>query len=375
MNRRIGFLVTSRYPTDKAYGITIGRTCEALKKIGVDVYIYAPTNQNRDDFGNIIQDIRPFLKRSFPVKENKPRLNTFITQLLDAIRISQMVRREIRANGPLFIVSRDLIFSVVLSLWLKPGYVTFEVHRSFSRFRRLYLSPILFFRRLKIVSITEQSFEEWRKCVRMESLSNIPMGVEDTFFQKQLERSYNRKIAMCFLGKAQSSGFDNGLESFIKILSQISSSKRRIELWLVGLTQEEFACLYQFEAKYFSLKYVKHINHKQVPNMLKKFSVGVVPYPDNAYHRYRFPIKILEYAAANLSILASDTLAHRKILSDGIAHFFKIDDGESLAKCLDRILHSGEKEKKRTAKAQKWAMAFTYEERAKKYRNFLFLGN
>ena len=52
MYKSITFLVSLRYPTEKAYGVTIGNTVFALKKKGIKVNILANSVNSLDSYGN-----------------------------------------------------------------------------------------------------------------------------------------------------------------------------------------------------------------------------------------------------------------------------------------------------------------------------------
>ena len=46
------FVCESRYPTPKAYGVTIGRTAESARRLGHDVTILTPNFKGIDSYGN-----------------------------------------------------------------------------------------------------------------------------------------------------------------------------------------------------------------------------------------------------------------------------------------------------------------------------------
>jgi len=54
---RIAIVSTTRYPTEKAYGVTIQHTAAALRNLGHDSRIYGPGTGCIDDSGNQVVGI------------------------------------------------------------------------------------------------------------------------------------------------------------------------------------------------------------------------------------------------------------------------------------------------------------------------------
>lgn len=80
--------------------------------------------------------------------------------------------------------------------------------------------------------------------------------------------------------------------------------------------------------------------HAEVADALAGASVAVVPLPDNPMSRYfTSPLKLFEYMAAGLPIVASDLPALREVLRpDENALLVPPDDPEALAEAIGRLL-------------------------------------
>ena len=97
---------------------------------------------------------------------------------------------------------------------------------------------------------------------------------------------------------------------------------------------------------------------------LDLLNVGLVIYPNSLYFQDSFPIKIVEYAARKITIIASDTLAHRRILGKNKALFFNEGSSLDLVNCI-LVLYENDRLRKELAfNAFDWAKKQTYQKRA-----------
>jgi teichuronic acid biosynthesis glycosyltransferase TuaH len=65
-----------------------------------------------------------------------------------------------------------------------------------------------------------------------------------------------------------------------------------------------------------NVQWIGHRSYAQLPAYLGAMSVGVVPYADIAFNRASFPLKMLEYLAAGLAVVATDLPSARWLDSD-----------------------------------------------------------
>lgn len=65
-----------------------------------------------------------------------------------------------------------------------------------------------------------------------------------------------------------------------------------------------------------NVQWVGRRPHTEVPAYLAHASVGVLPYSDNDFNRASFPLKVLDYLAAGLPVVASDLPATRWLDTD-----------------------------------------------------------
>jgi glycosyltransferase involved in cell wall biosynthesis len=83
-----------------------------------------------------------------------------------------------------------------------------------------------------------------------------------------------------------------------------------------------------------------------------------------------FPLKIVEYSAARVALVVSDTPAHRNILNNGQCLFFPEGNVDSLVKQIGRLILDSRKCKQISEKAFFWVKDLTYENRVNKAISF-----
>ena len=66
--------------------------------------------------------------------------------------------------------------------------------------------------------------------------------------------------------------------------------------------------------------------------MLERATVGVVPIVDDPFTKYMLPVKLLEYVALGMPVIASSTPTIRAYFSDEMLAFYAPGDADALAR-------------------------------------------
>jgi hypothetical protein len=90
--------------------------------------------------------------------------------------------------------------------------------------------------------------------------------------------------------------------------------------------------------------------------------IGVIPYGDTDYNNERFPIKLIEYAAARVPILISDIQSHRDIAPEKVATFFR-PTATHFATKVESLFENSVETTEKNENAYAWAKSFTYKNR------------
>lgn len=76
------------------------------------------------------------------------------------------------------------------------------------------------------------------------------------------------------------------------------------------------------------IRVIGRVPHEQIPRLLAQAHVGVLPFPDRDEFRVSSPIKLFEYLASGLAILATRVVCHTDVLTEEDSAFWAKDATE-----------------------------------------------
>lgn len=129
-------------------------------------------------------------------------------------------------------------------------------------------------------------------------------GIDVTAFQKKNSRKLNLtrgQVTLGFWGTLMESLFD------AELIAYVAESKPQWAIHLLGAVDPE-AHRPSVRARlrnYPNIFFHGAVPHAELLNYAAAFDVALAPFPDNAFSRGRDPIKVYEYLAAHLPVVAS----------------------------------------------------------------------
>jgi glycosyltransferase involved in cell wall biosynthesis len=376
---RICLVLTSRYPTEKAYGVTTGETARQLRDMGNVVEIISPmefgVSKELDSYGNKIWHIRMPFSEAMRKKMFKIRWLKSIFFLIYSIVFTVKSSRELKRNRFQVIWLRDFWAALILQKILRDSTFVLEVHKNPRYLNRIALQYLI--KNSKIALLAIQKSMQMKLQVDFPN-SNVfygPMGARSDFYSIGTKKiidfetePLSRPLKVCYLGRMTSSGQDNGLVELIKSWSELPSEVA--SLTLIGVSENEVLNFLQKE-QLKNICFEDSVAHNRVPEHLLMFDVGIIPYPEDSYHRTRFPIKAVEYSAAALNIVASNTKGNHEILDEKFCYFYDIGNSYELKRVLLDVRTDRRKAMLRVQDGFKWAKGYTYESRVSDIYPFL----
>lgn len=333
----IAYIANIRLPTEKAHGLQIMKTCEALAKSGVKTELLVPTrndisNQEIFNFYNIQST---FKVTKIPVSHNN--INSKVGFLLHSFIFSFKSVLYTRRNNIQTIYSRDklpLFFSFLIGI---PCY--FEAHMGgwgiFSIILKKINGIICITNGLKdfyiLQGVNSKKITVASDAVDLSLFTNLP-NKEDC--RKELGLPVDKKIIMYVgsFGLYKWKGLDIFLES-AKLFDQ------SFLFIAIGGTKDEIKTITSVGIS-SNVRLVERVNNSNIPKYLKSADVLVIPNRsgDIISEKYTSPMKLFEYMASGVPIVASDLPSIREIINDSNGILVGPDNAELLSQGINLAL-------------------------------------
>ena len=187
-------------------------------------------------------------------------------------------------------------------------------------------------------------FKEYK--IKSEKIMIMPNGINFSMTSKDgaekfFDYEIKRKKKIIFTGAMYDHrGLDVLLDAIPKVNSEISGVK--FVLIGDGPELENLKTIAKKKNLKDSVEFTGWINRENIPANIKDASIGIGPLKLSTVTRGSMPIKVLEYMAASLPIIAKRGTLPDKILHHGENGYF-IDDSSELAEKIIHILESEER--------------------------------
>lgn len=358
---KIRYVTIARLPTDRAHGYAIMKMCEEFASLGHDVELLVP-----DRHLGISDD--PF--SYYAIKKNFTLRKLFATDLLgrfghalafyiDLISFLLSVRK-LKFSENAVVYTRDFL----VAAFVPADNLVLEVHNISERsllFRRAAR------RSRKLVVISEG-------LKRALTHSGIPgdkiVVAPDAVDLAELEVPPSRGLWRTFgVDPEKKIALYTGHFYGWKGAATLAEAGRYLpdtEIVLMGGVDRELA---DFQEKYAS-KHVHVIGFQKrntLARILKSADVLILPNSGmakiSAY--YTSPLKLFQYMASGIPIIASELPSIREVLDDSSGFWFKADDARALADRIEYVLAHPSEAQAKADRARERAQRYTWDARAR----------
>ena len=329
---KILYITDARLPTEKAHGLQIMKTCEALAHAGHNVELIAPRRRNsmRDDPFSYYEVSRSFsLRTLFTIDLIRFGRTGFLVQ-----EISFAIAAAIflfGRNGAIY--SRD---EVVLSVLSVLGYerMIWESHDGAWNLAARFVSRHVQF--IAVVSLGLRDFYVEQDVPR-EKVIVIPNGIDLAQFEHpqlksearlRLSLPQNKPIAL-YIGRLDGWKGTRTLLEASKLLDSVCVA-------LIG----GGADMEKLKAQYPRVTFVGPRPYSELSHNQAAADVLVVPNTSTSLISTRFtsPLKLLAHMASNIPIVASDLPSIRELVGNDAALLVSPDNPQALAEGIKKIL-------------------------------------
>jgi len=370
---RITYIVNARIPTERANGIQIIHTCEALAKTGIEVELVVPWR-----FNPLKEDPYQYygVEKNFSIRK-LPSLDfirigklgfliqewTFILSSILFLLISNKkenviyVRGERLVRGILSIISKYPIF-----------LETHMIPRTFSVYEKT-------FKKVNGIVVITKYYENELRNKGFNSVLCAPDGVTISDFNIAIsKRDACEKLGLPLGGKIVM--YTGQLYSWKGAEVLADSAQFLPEDTVVVFVGGSPGNIIPFRGKYDNNSQILIIgerSHKEIPLYLKAADILVLPNTGKeAVSRwYTSPVKLFEYMASGRPIIASDLPSMRDILNKKNSALVPPDDPYSLATTIKELLENNNKAVAIAEEAHSNVEQYSWDKRASSLHAFI----
>ena len=364
------YLANIRLPTERAHGIQIMKTCESLSNAGSRVVLVVPTrnnNTNNDPFS--FYDIKNnFSIKRLPcpdlVRFGKP--GVFIQYIYFSLL---SLFYSLRSDADVF-YSRDELPIWFLSFFNKK--VFWESHTG----KWNFLVSSITKRCFGVITISNGIKDFLKdKGIKSEKIFVSPDAVDINKFSLNISAEEakektglpkDKKIIMY-------TGHLYGWKGVDTLGQALKNFDDKYLFVFVGGTSKHIEDFKRRYDEFGNLIMVGQVSHEKIPLYLKSADVLVIPNTgrEDISRLYTSPMKLFEYMASGVPIVASDLPSIREILDEGSAVFFEPDDSESLTGAIKKVFANSSLSCKLPTKAKDDSKKYSWENRASGIINFI----
>ena len=330
MNKKVALITFARFPSEMAYGIHLVQIAKSFIANNCDVNVYYPKtynsktiNEQPSDYYRVNDDIN-FKEignvdiTSYKIYNLAPKILQKFAFSINTFIWAYKVRNNLENEDFLWSTNPNLI--VVLKKLFKKSF--YEKHGESKYIQKFSISKLKKDKSVQTIGITKKSYEE------LSDIENppiyLPLGVDrKLFFPKDLKTSH---LTIGYVGMLETHNIDKGVFDACKEIVKINNDIETKTI-IVGGPNEKLEEIKKFvevsnNNSYFEIN--EFVPHEEVPEIISKFDIGIVPYPNNKHmNLYASPMKIFELASCGVPILASNIDSHLELesLNLGIIYF------------------------------------------------------
>ena len=384
------YIANARIPTEKAHGIQIMQMCEAFTNAGNEVELVLPQRLNyiKGDPFEYYGVERNFKIKKLPCLDLIP-LDRYLGKLslwIQTISFGFFVLPYLLFKKADIIYTRD---KFLLPLCLLKKNIVYEAHD----FPKNYFLYLPFLNRLRGMVVITHKLKEFFKNKDKENrvllipenkILVAPDAVDlEKFDIKENQEECRKKIALPldkkiigYVGRLETMGKEKGLRTLLESFKELKKEIDNVVLCYVGGPLSRVKEYHNFGEeigiKKEEMIIIDQVSHSKIPYYLKSFDVLVMPFPWTVHYAYYMsPLKLFEYMASKIPIVASDLPSIREILNEGNAILVQPDNPQALAEGIRKILENKNLAEKISEQAYKDVQNYTWDKRAKRIIRFI----
>ena len=355
-NKSILFILIGKFPTNNAFGITTLGTAMAAVGAGYKVNILSSNSYLYSEDFFTTNRTRDFLSRFLANRISDSYFGRIFFRFVQVYISLKACIINLKLSDNIFWVRDPIVALLLLVFTKKQTPIICEIHRINNIFETLIYRILHRRKRVVLCPITQIVKDRLPKHLYNKVV--LGMAVDDHFLNSGRNRVLNFKndLVVAYLGRSSSSEEKLNVNFLRKLLEHCELNNKSWKFIFIGFTDKKLL-------KFSQVNMFDNIKHSEIPEFLLSANVGLVMYPDTNYFKSSFPIKVMEYAATKLLIVASSTQAHLEILGSDKALYFPENNYLKLYYILEQIEINRNLNMHKIEAAFKWAEKNSYSQR------------
>lgn len=359
------YIFNGRFPTEKAHGIQIAKSCEAFAKAGLTVALIVPFRRSRvsdDPFMYYSLDKVFVVKRVWAFDpewlwDSWRRIGYYVQSVSSYIGITWQLLRMRRGPDSIF-YARD--YPTLILLTALGFHPVMEIHDyRLVRRRRLIAWALRRTRCLVVNSTGTRDAILKHYNINSKRILVAPNGVDLDFFTIALSKTEARRqlglpedaFIIGYTGQREAAGQDKGVDVLEQAFELVKDKIPDAYLCVVGGDRS--------------------VPYQQVPFYLRAFDIAVLPLGRGSLAQTTAPMKLFEYCASGSTIIAADAPSLRQYLDESAALFFDRSDPEALSNAIMTVFQDLSLRNRLAEAARLRANSYTWHARAQHVINFI----
>lgn len=356
--KEINYFAEIYLPSSSAYSIHVMKMCDTLVNAGlrVNLIVFGKSNKiNIFEYYNC--------KSRFNIINSNIKKNNFLGRVSFAFKA--ILKYKNKKNE--LILSRSIITGLFLSFISKN--VTIEIHHKLKGFTKIFAYLIKnsqCFRAIKFIFITKYLSKDF---LYKDSKSIILDDGVDLNDFLNFPKQKNCKRTCVYTGSFTKG---KGVENIIKIADYAKNTTFHLygDLLNSSYSKEDFT---------ENVVYKGYVRYCEVPKILKKYEIVLMPYSNKVYVRsknletskYMSPLKLFEYMASERVIIAKYLKVYSHILNNKNSILIHSNSPRLWASRINTVFNNIQKYRKFAKKAYEDVRKYTWEIRVNKLLSFI----
>lgn len=370
---KLFYVQNARIPTEKAHGIQIMKTCEALARLGHSVELTVPRRFNsiKEDPFDYYEIDKIFKIRKLPCLDLIPldKYLGYLSLWIESLSFLFFVLLYLPFKKADLVYTRDK-FLLPLSFFSK-NFI-FEAHT----FPKNYFIYSPFLKKLKGMVVITQKLKDLflEKGIPQNRILVAADGVDlEKFAVKETKEECRRKLNLPQDKKVVLyTGHLYKWKGAGMLLAAARQSPNHLFVFIGG-TKDDTA---KFKKQAENLNHVLiagHRPYREIPYWLKSADVLVLPNSgqEDISQYWTSPLKMFEYMASRKPIIASDLPSIREILNETNALLVEPDNPEALGRGIEEVLKDSQLSERISVKAFQDVQPYAWRQRTKRILDFI----